>query len=235
MDQRPVAFMLDSRRRTKIKNEKVQLWRMELAPFSYVMQYRHGQRNVAPDTLTRAYCSATNGASFTSSCVLQDIHDRLCYPGSTRMLHFIRSKNLPYSTNDAKRIVSACTICARLKPLFVRRDQETLIKAMRPMKQISIYFKGPLPSSTLNKYLFIVIDEYSRFPFAFQCKFLFASTSTVIKYITQLFTLCGTASFVLSDNASSFCSLEFKAYLEQRGISSNKCRQYLSSFWKCTD
>ena len=41
-DQRSVAFMLDSRRRKKIKNDKVQLWRKELAPFSYVIHYRPG-------------------------------------------------------------------------------------------------------------------------------------------------------------------------------------------------
>ena len=38
-DQRSVAFMFDSRRCTKIKNDKVQQWRMELASFSYVIQY----------------------------------------------------------------------------------------------------------------------------------------------------------------------------------------------------
>ena len=53
-DQRSVSFMFDSRRRTKIKNDKVQQWRMELASFSYVIQYRPGQQNVGPDTLTRA-------------------------------------------------------------------------------------------------------------------------------------------------------------------------------------
>ena len=41
-DQRPVSFMLDSRRRTKIKNDKIQQWRMKLASFSYVVKYRPG-------------------------------------------------------------------------------------------------------------------------------------------------------------------------------------------------
>ena len=58
-DQRSVSFMLDSRRRTKIKNDKVQKWRMELAPFSYVIKYRPGLRNVGPDAFTRALCTVT--------------------------------------------------------------------------------------------------------------------------------------------------------------------------------
>jgi len=69
-----------------------------------------------------------------------------------------------------------------------------------------------------------VIDEYSRFPFAFLCRDM--TTSTVIQCLDQLFTLCDTASFVLSDNATYFLSLEFKAYLIQRGISANKCSIY---------
>ena len=36
-DQRSVAFMLDSRKRTKIKNNKIQGWRLELVPFKYTI------------------------------------------------------------------------------------------------------------------------------------------------------------------------------------------------------
>ena len=76
MDQHSVSFMLDSQQQTKSKNDKVQLWCIELAPFLYAIQYCPGKRNVAPNTLTRAYCSTANVASFTSSCILQDIHNR---------------------------------------------------------------------------------------------------------------------------------------------------------------
>ena len=130
------------RRRTKIKNDKVELRRMELAP--YTMQFA-----LAKDILHPILFLGLNVLRqmwpLTFTCVLQDIHDRLCHPGVTRMLYFIRSKNLSHSTTDVN--VSACKICARVKPLFVRRDQETLIKAMRPMERISIDFKDPLPSS----------------------------------------------------------------------------------------
>ena len=114
-DQRSVAFILDSRRRIKIKNDKVQLWRMEIAPFSYITQYRPGQSNAGPDTFTRAHCSAVTMTSSTS----QDIRDMLCHPGATSLLHFVRSKNLSFSTTDVKRIISACKIGAQIKLLFV--------------------------------------------------------------------------------------------------------------------
>ena len=127
------------------------------------------------------------------------------------MLHFVRCKNMPFSTADVKHVVSSCKICARIKPRFVHKVQGTLIKAMRPMERKSIDFKGPLPSSPYNKYLFIVIDEYSRFPFASPCKDM--TTSTVIRCLETLFTLCGTADFVLYDNASSFLPWNSKVTL----------------------
>jgi hypothetical protein len=59
-DQRSVAFMLDNRKRTKIKNNKIQQWRLELASFSYTIKYRPGKENVAPDTMSRASCCSTS-------------------------------------------------------------------------------------------------------------------------------------------------------------------------------
>ena len=91
MDQRSVAFMLDSRKRTKIKNNKIQGWRLDLAPFKYTIEYRPGSRNPAPDALTRAFC-----ASLTTQSKLVDIHRSLCHPGVTRLLHFVRQRSLPF-------------------------------------------------------------------------------------------------------------------------------------------
>ena len=114
IDQRSASFMFDSRRRTKIKNDKVKQWRMELASFSYVIQYRLGQQNVGADTFARAVC-ATNSDSLSS---LQDLYEKLCHPGITRILHFVRTKNLPFSTTDVKRVVASCKVCAEVKPVF---------------------------------------------------------------------------------------------------------------------
>lgn len=111
-DQRSVSFMFDNRKRTKIKNNKIQDWRLELASFSYTVKYRPGRDNVAPDSFTRAFTASM----LTTN--LMEIHSALCHPGVTRMLHFVRSKNLPYSTEEVKKVCSSCRICAELKPQF---------------------------------------------------------------------------------------------------------------------
>jgi len=218
-DQRSVAFMLDSRRRFKIKTDKIQQWRVELATFSYKVKCRPGQQNVALDTLMRAYCSTVSAA-----CSLEELHRDLCHPGITRLLHFVRTKNLPYSTTDVRKVVSNCKTCAEVKLRCYRRGSATLIKASRPMERISLDFKGRLPSTSGNSYLLIAIDEYSRFPFAFPCKDMTAPT--VICCLDKLFALCGTAGFVHSNNGSAFVSGDFKRYLLRRGIASSSSNIY---------
>ncbi|XP_041360605.1 uncharacterized protein LOC121376884 [Gigantopelta aegis] len=217
-DQRSVAFMLDNRKRSKIKNNKIQDWRIELASFCYTVKYRPGKDNVAPDSFTRAFLSSVSTSS------LDDIHKALCHPGVTRMLHFVRSKNLPFSTEEVKRTCSTCKICAELKPQFYHPIPGTLVKATQPMERLSIDFKGPLLSASRNVYILTVIDEYSRFPFAFPCPNM--HSSTVIKCLDQLFTLCGLPSYIHSDRGSSFLSEEIKNYLSQRGIATSKTTPY---------
>jgi len=82
--QNSVSFVLDNRKRTKVKNNKIQCWRLELRSFSYGIQYRPGRENNASDALTRASCSAV------PVCNLGMLHRDLCDAGVTRMLHFVR-------------------------------------------------------------------------------------------------------------------------------------------------
>ena len=134
------------------KNSKIACWRIELAEFSYTVSYRPGPDNVVPDALTRAYCATISHTNLT------EIHNSLCHPGVTRMLHFVKSKNLPFSTVEVKKVCSDCQICSELKPKFFRPSTAgELIKSLHPMDRLSIDFKGPLPSNSRNKYLLTII------------------------------------------------------------------------------
>ena len=175
---------------------------MELASYSNTIAYRPGKDNVATDSLTRTYCDSTSGLSLT------DIHAALCHPGITRLLHFVLTKNLPFFIDDVRRVCSTCRICAKLKPSFYKPAVNQLIKATKRFERISLDLKGSLQSSSRNKYLLVVIDEYSRFPFAFPCPDLYSST--VINCLNKLFSLCGMPQYVHSDNAKSFSSGSLK-------------------------
>ena len=207
--------MYDKSLKTKIKNDKIQRWRMELSCYSFDCVYRPGEENAAADTLSRAFCSA-------SSCTksLQEIHDSLCHPGITRMMHFVKAKNLPFSLNDIKQMTAKCTTCCDVKPSFFKAQNSPLIKATKPWERLSVDFKGPLPSASNNKYILTVIDEFSRFPFAFPCPDM--CSTTVKKCFTELFSTYGMPSFIHSDRGTSFMSSDLQEFLHSRGIATSR-------------
>ena len=160
-DHKSLLFMFDTRHSSKIKNEILR-WRLELSCFSYSIIHRPGCDNVGPNTLTRGFCGSIGNND------LRDLHDALCRSGITRLAHFVPSKNLPYSINDIRQMTSNREVCLKLKPKFPPPTDVSLIKATQVFERLNLDFKGPLPSTSNNKYFLTVIDEYSRFPFAFQ-------------------------------------------------------------------
>ena len=119
----------------------------------------------------------------TNEFSLSNIHKQLGHPGISRLSHFVRTKNLPFLVEDVKNVCKSCQVCAEIKPRFYEKPKEKLIKAMRPWERISIDFKGPLDGR--NKYALFVIDEFSRYPFAFPCRDI--TTATVVSHLTTLF------------------------------------------------
>ena len=79
-DQRSVFFMLDLRHSSKIKNDKIQRWRLELASFDFTAIYRFGSLNSAPDTFCRATSASVSLPSLNS---LTELHNSLCHLGIT--------------------------------------------------------------------------------------------------------------------------------------------------------
>ena len=164
-DQKSVAYMFDTKHKGKIKNDKILRWRLELSTFSFDITYRFGAENIPADTLSRVSMSIRTSPLDT----LYELHTSLCHPGVTRMNHFVKVRNLPYTMEEIREVTRACKVCAECKPKFFHPEPKHLIKATQPFERLNIDFKGPLPSSNQNKYILPVIDEFSRFPFGFPC------------------------------------------------------------------
>ena len=217
-DQKSVSYMFDQKHKGKIKNDKIMRWRLELSCYSFDISYLPGKENIPADTLSRVACSISSENS------LYKLHESLCHPGITRLHHFIRVKNLPYSLEEIKSMTSKCSVCCECKPRYHHPTKTPLIKATQPFERINIDFKGPLPTNNANKYFLNIIDEYSRFPFVYPCPDV--SSVTVIKCLTSLFSLVGMPAYVHSDRGSSFMSKEVRDFLGQKGVATSRTTSY---------
>ena len=216
-DQKVVSFLFDMNSRNKIKNEKVLRWRLELSEYKYKINYRPGPLNDVCDALSRSAAVRDLGR-------LHILHSQLCHPGIARLCHYVKSKNMPYSVDDVRTVTQSCKICPEIKPKFFKPPQGQLVHATRPWERLSIDFVGPLPTNTSNRFLLVVVDEYSRYPFAFPCSTI--SAKEVVKHIQSLFELFGSPSSVHSDRGTQFESQEFKQFLLRHNVVKSRTTPY---------
>ena len=221
-DQQAVSYMFSSQNHGKVKNDKILRWRIELSALDFEIRYRPGPENVTADCLSRAYCSSLGSSSSHKS--LQQLHEQLVHPGIVRLHHFVKTRNLPFSLDDVKRTIGQCRTCAEIKPRFFRPNNPPLVEATKPFDRLSIDFKGPIPSSGRNRYFLTMVDEYSRFSFAYPCQNM--ESSTVIRCLTDVFSTFGIPGFVHNDRGPSLVSEETRLFLLRNGISYSNSTKY---------
>ena len=106
---------------------------------------------------------------------------------------------------------------------------------------LNIDFKGPPPSRGKNKYILTVVDEFSRYPFAFPCSNM--KLSTVIDCLITIFSIFGMPAYIHSDKGSNLISAELRTFFHSRGIAASnttpyhpqgngQCERYNGVIWK---
>ena len=191
---------------------------MELSNYNYEIQYREGRLNIAADTFSR--CASLQSKQ------LQNLHESLAHPGVTRFYEYVKRHNLAHTLEDVRNLVSTCKTCLECKPRFFKPPPGSkLVKASRPFERLSLDIVGP-KSATPNQYRFLltIIDEYSRFPFAFPLRQI--SSANVINCLRQLFSLFGTPAFMHTDRGTQFMSQEFQSFCLSAGISLSRTTPY---------
>ena len=96
-----------------------------------------------------------------------------------------------------------------------------------PWHTIHVDFCGPFPT---GEYLLVAIDACTRFP-EVEIINSTAAKGTIIK-LDKMFSTYGIPRVVKSDNGPPFFGAEFKAFMEENGISHQKITPKLILKWK---
>ena len=66
-----------------IKHHKIMPRRIDLSCYCFDIEYKPGNDNVAPDTLSRLVCT------IPTANTLYKVHNALCHPGVVCLSHFV--------------------------------------------------------------------------------------------------------------------------------------------------
>lgn len=120
---------------------------------------------------------------------------------------------------SVRRAVKSCDICQRAKPNTVRTEGEMQhVLANAPLQRVCVDLYGPLPSGWNHvKYIFVVLDCFSRFVRLFVIK---RSTAVVVTHrmISDYIGVHGAPQTVVSDHGVQFISKVWQTRLAALGI-----------------
>lgn len=224
-DQHGFVQALNTTSAKQIKNAKFARWRLELSEFDFKIQHLPGILNTAADALTRG----TSVVSMDHSSQLAQLrHTQYGHPGIKRLCQLLKmtgeSSTMSNVEEVCKKVTTTCRICSQIKPRWIKPLELHVIKSTAPWQRISVDFMTNKPNSEGYCNVLTVIDEYSRFPFAFATKDRLSTT--VIERLTQLFTLYGPPSSVHSDRGAEFLSAEMVAFLAKWGVQQSRTTPY---------
>lgn len=153
--------------------------------------------------------------------VVKEIHDQ-AHLGYLKTLAKVRERHYwPRMSSDIKRFCSSCQICKESKTpnVNVRPVCGKPKLCSRPWEMISLDFLGPYPRSKKgNVWILVVCDFFSKFVLV-QCLRTATAPAVCTFLETNVFTLFGTPSVCISDNAQVFKSGLIQKLLEKYGVS----------------
>lgn len=161
--------------------------------------------------------------------VLKEQHDEYSHMGVWKVAR--RMKTLYYwpgMYDSVYQYIRKCTVCKCTKPSSENR--KTPIGRYRdPVSagtMLSIDFMGEWPSSQFgHKYIFVVIDCYSRYVWAKAMRQ--GTAEAVVKFLREVvFPNNGCPNIIISDNGSQFASKQFASLCQKFGIKHQRTPRY---------
>lgn len=116
--------------------------------------------------------------------------------------------------------IKSCTLCTAMEP----DNQHPPVK-MTPVpnvwENLNIDICGPLPDGWS---IFAVVDQATRWPHIYATKA--TDTKTIVSKLTNLFSIMGKPSKLISDNGPQFRSQEFQKFCQEWNVEHRLCTPY---------
>lgn len=140
------------------------------------------------------------------------------HQGITRTKSFLRSKAwFPNLSDRVEQLIKGCIACQTLSPGPNMEPYKMSDLPSGPWRDLSADFCGPLPS---GDYLFVITDEYSRYPIVEIVRSV--SANTVIPVLDKVLSEFGYPQTIKTDNGSPFNSYQFEQYAKHSGFRHRK-------------
>lgn len=133
----------------------------------------------------------------------------------------------PSMAAQIKLYVDRCEMCKAIKApnKSLRPEMGKAFLVDRPFQHVYIDFLGPYPKTKEGHlYIFILLDQLTKYPLIKTMSK--ATSSNVVKFLNEIFSMFGVPESILSDNGSQFCSVLFKDFLKSLGINHLKTAFY---------
>ena len=137
------------------------------------------------------------------------------HQGMTRTKSYVRSKVwFPNLNAEIEAAIQNCMSCqANTREPRSREPLKMSEMPQGPWQNLSADFCGPLES---GDYLFVITDEYSRYPVVEIVKSV--SANTVIPVLDKVIAMFGVPMIIKTDNGSPFNSKQFADYAKYMGF-----------------
>lgn len=148
--------------------------------------------------------------------VLYKYHDELGHVGRDKMLDAINKTYwFPNLKKKVLEHIENCLKCIAFSPNSGKKEGflHSIPKGNKPFQIIHIDHYGPVDKCRANKYIFAVVDGFTKFVRLYTTKT--TNTKEVIKVLKDYFRSYSKPEYVISDRGSCFTSADFDQFTEE--------------------
>jgi transposase InsO family protein len=214
--------------RTPVTARDIKRWTSRDPVLAQVMHYvNHGwpnkvvDGNLAPYSNRRLELSSVEGCLTWGSRIiipsrgrqllLKDLHSS--HPGASRMKSLARQYVWwPNMDKQIENLVQMCNQCQAHRATAPEAHHHPWEYPKAPWRRIHIDHAGPFQ----GKYFLVVVDAFTKWVEVEVVKN--TSSNITVERLRKMFSTFGIPETLVSDNGSSFCSQEFKKFINWNGI-----------------